>query len=83
MTLYSFGIGETYDNFSLNVNILGKNSCTESCPLLQLRLCQLKSAIYWAYPCLLSSVVWGCAKLKPMAYLIHLLAPQVGESCVL
>jgi hypothetical protein len=24
------------------------NSCTASCPLLQLRLCQSKYAIYWA-----------------------------------
>jgi hypothetical protein len=31
------------------LNILGrKHSCSASCPLLQLMLCQLKSAIYWA-----------------------------------
>jgi hypothetical protein len=48
MTSESSGTGETCDSVSLNVNILGKNSCTASCPLLQLRLCQLKHAIYWA-----------------------------------
>jgi hypothetical protein len=48
MTLQSSGTGETCDSFSPNINITGKNSCTASCPLLQLRLCQSKHAIYWA-----------------------------------
>jgi hypothetical protein len=47
VTLHSLGTGEIWDNFSLNVNILGKSSYTASCPLLQLRLCQFKHAIYW------------------------------------
>jgi hypothetical protein len=38
--LWSSGTGGTCDSFSLNINILGKTSCTASCLLLQLRLCQ-------------------------------------------
>jgi hypothetical protein len=72
--LWSSETGGTCDSFSLNLNIKGKNSCTASYPLLQLRLCQPKRAIYWTQLCLLPSAVWGCAKLKPTAYLKHLSA---------
>jgi hypothetical protein len=46
VTPRSSGTGETCDSFSPNVNIKGKNSCAASFPLLQLRLCQSKHAIF-------------------------------------
>jgi hypothetical protein len=45
-TCDSFSPKETCDSFSPNVNIKGKNSCAASFPLLQLRLCQSKHAIF-------------------------------------
>jgi hypothetical protein len=48
VTPWSLGTGGTCDSFSPNINIKEKNSCTVSCPLLQLRLCQSMCANYWA-----------------------------------
>jgi hypothetical protein len=47
VTPWSLGTGGTCDRFSPNGNIKGKNSCTSSCPLLQLRLCQSSVQFYW------------------------------------